>query len=71
MARPKEDKTRIQCRMDSSKKAELDKRLINAGFCYKSGDFIYPTYAEFLEALVDGDSKAMEIIFQKVLDKLE
>ncbi|MEY3302867.1 MAG: hypothetical protein RLZZ139_1240 [Cyanobacteriota bacterium] len=71
MPRYNEDRTRIQCRMRTEKKAELDKRLIDAGFCYKSKDSIYPMYAEFLEALIDGDSRAFKIIFEKALDKLE
>lgn len=57
--------------MDADKKAELDRRLLDAGYSYKSGDAIYPTYADFLEGLVDGDSKALKIIFEKVLDNLE
>ena len=38
---------------------------------YKSKGSVYPTYAEFLEALIDGDSRAFKIIFEKALDKLE
>lgn len=71
MPRPNENRILLRCRMKRDKKTELDQRLIDAGFCYKSGDFIYPQYAEFLEALIDGDSRAYEIIFQKVLDKME
>ena len=72
MPRHSEDRTRIQCRMRTEKKAELDKRLIEAGFCYKSKDSIYPTYAEFLEALIDGDSRALSVIlkiFSKIIEK--
>lgn len=71
MPRHKENKVRLQCRMDAGKKAELDRRLLDAGYSYKSGGTLYPTYADFLEGLVDGDSKALKIIFDKVLDNLE
>ena len=57
--------------MQTSKKQELDKRLLAAGYSYKHDESIYPTYGEFLEGLIDGDKKALEIIFDKVLDKLE
>jgi hypothetical protein len=69
MARPKEDKSRIQCKMRSQKKQELDDLLIGAGFCYRHKDSLYPLYGEFLEGLVDNNPKACDIFFRKVVDK--
>ena len=69
MPRPKEDRIKIQCRMLADKKAELDKLLIDAGFSRQIKDVVHPLYAEFLEGLIDKDSRALKIIFDKVLDK--
>lgn len=78
MSRPNEDKARIQCRLPRDKKAAWDKLLIEAGFSFRHKENIYPMYAEFLEALLDGDSRASSVIlkiFSKIIgkpvDKLE
>lgn len=78
MSRPNEDKARIQCRLPRDKKAAWDKVLIEAGFSFRHKENIYPMYGEFLEALLDGDSRASSVILkisskiiEKPLDKLE
>lgn len=71
MPRPKEDRTKIQCRMLTDKKNKLDKLLLDAGFCRMIGNSVYPLYAEFLEGLMDKDSRALKIIFDLMLDNLE
>jgi hypothetical protein len=78
MPRPNEDKARIQCRLPKGKKADLDKVLIEAGFFFRHKKNTYPMYGEFLEALLDGDPRALSIILKifskiigKPLDKLE
>ena len=78
MPRPNEDKVRIQCRLPKGKKAAWDKVLIEAGFFFRHKKNTYPMYGEFLEALLDGDSRALSIILKifskiigKPLDKLE
>ena len=78
MSRPNEDKVRIQCRLPKEKKAAWDKLLIDNGFFCKHKQNIYPMYGEFLEALLDGDPRALSIIlkiFSKIIgkpvDKLE
>ena len=78
MPRPNEDKARIQCRLPRDKKADWDKLLIDNGFFFRHKENVYPMYGEFLEALLDGDSRAFSIIlkiFCKIienpLDKLK
>lgn len=72
MSRPNEDKARVQCRLSKDKKAAWDKVLIEAGFSFRHKENIYPMYGEFLEALLDGDSRALSIIlkiFSKIIEK--
>jgi hypothetical protein len=78
MPRPNEDKVRIQCRLPKQKKAAWDKLLIDNGFFCKHKQNTYPMYGEFLEALLDGDPRALPIILkisskiiEKPLDKLK
>ena len=71
MSRPNENKVRIQCRLPEQKKAAWDKLLIDGGFFCKHKENIYPMYGEFLEALLNGDSKAFLIIlkiFSKIIE---
>ena len=77
MSRPNEDKSRVQCRLSKDKKAAWDKVFIEAGFSFRHKENIYPMYGEFLEALLDGDSRASLVILkisskiiEKPLDKL-
>ena len=72
MSRPNEDKVRIQCRLPKEKKAAWDKLLIDGGFFCKHKQDIYPMYGEFLEALLDGDPRALPIILKissKIIEK--
>ena len=72
MSRPNEDKARIQCRLPRDKKAAWDELLIEAGFSFRHKENIYPMYGEFLEALLDGDPRALSIIlkiFSKIIGK--
>lgn len=64
MSRPNEDKARVQCRLSRDKKAAWDKFLIEAGFSFRHKENIYPMYGEFLEALLDGDSRASSVILK-------
>ena len=66
MSRPNENKVRIQCRLPKEKKAAWDKLLIDGGFFCKHKQNIYPMYGEFLEALLDGDSRAFSIILKNI-----
>lgn len=72
MSRPSEDRIKIQCRLPRDKKAGWDKLLIEAGFSFRHKENIYPMYGEFLEALLDGDPRALSIIlkiFSKIIGK--
>jgi hypothetical protein len=69
MPRPNEEKARIQCRLPKGKKANLDKVLIEAGFFFRHKKNTYPMYGEFLEALLDGDPRALSIIL-KIFSKI-
>lgn len=72
MPRPSEDKVRVQCRLPRDKKAAWDELLIEGGFSFRHKEDIYPMYAEFLEALLDGDPRALSIIlkiFSKIIEK--
>jgi hypothetical protein len=75
MSRPSEDRVKIQCRLPRDKKAAWDKLLIDGGFFFRQKENIYPMYGEFLEALLDGDPRALSVILKifskKPLDKLE
>ena len=78
MSRPNEDKARVQCRLSKGRKAAWDELLIEAGFSFRQKENTYPMYGEFLEALLDGDPRALSIILKifskiigKPLDKLE
>ena len=64
MPRPSEDKVRIQCKLPRDKKAAWDKLLIESGFSFRHKEDIYPMYAEFLEALLDGDPRASSVILK-------
>jgi hypothetical protein len=64
MSRPNEDKVRIQCRLLKDKKALWDKLLIDGGFFFRQKENIYPMYGEFLEALLDGDPRALSVILK-------
>ena len=64
MPRPNEDKARIQCRLPKGKKEDWDKLLIDNGFFFRHKENVYPMYGEFLEALLDGDSRAFSIILK-------
>ena len=72
MSRPNEDRIKIQCRLPRDKKAAWDKVLIEAGFSFRQKENIYPMYGEFLEALLDGDSRASSVILKissKIVEK--
>jgi hypothetical protein len=64
MSRPSEDRVKIQCRLPRDKKAHWDKLLINGGFFFRHKENIYPMYGEFLEALLDGDPRALLVILK-------
>jgi hypothetical protein len=38
--------------------------LINGGFFFRQKENIYPMYGEFLEALLDGDPRALLVILK-------
>jgi hypothetical protein len=75
MSRPSEDRVKIQCRLPRDKKARWDELLIDGGFFFRQKENIYPMYGEFLEALLDGDPRALLVIIKifskKPLDLLE
>ena len=64
MSRPSENRFRIQCRLPRDKKAAWDKLLIDGGFFFRQKENIYPMYGEFLEALLDGDPRALLVILK-------
>ena len=64
MPRPSEDRVKIQCRLPRDKKAHWDELLIDGGFFFRQKAAIYPMYGEFLEALLDGDPRALLVILK-------
>ena len=64
MSRLSEDRVKIQCRLPRDKKAHWDELLINGGFFFRYKAAIYPMYGEFLEALLDGDPRALLVILK-------
>jgi hypothetical protein len=71
MGRHKENKESFKVSIDSEVKRRLDADLVKAGYSYNIKGVDYPMYGKWLEALHGGDKKALGIIFEKVLDRLE